>query len=108
MSRLRPSVSFVTQESSTRITPRSSAAITVTRTRSLRTVPAGWPVRCARAVSKPGDRVAFLSPNCHRLLEAYYGVLEAGAALLAVEYPSRTRRTRLHPERRRSPSAVSG
>jgi len=29
-----------------------------------------------------GDRVAFLSPNCHRLLEAYYGVLEAGAALL--------------------------
>src|SRR5579862_8410823 len=31
---------------------------------------------------KPGDRVAFLSPNCHRLLEAYYGVLEAGAVLL--------------------------
>ncbi len=31
---------------------------------------------------QPGDRVAFLSPNCHRLLEAYYGVLEAGAALL--------------------------
>ena len=31
---------------------------------------------------KPGDRVAFLSGNCHRLLEAYYGVLEAGAVLL--------------------------
>ncbi len=31
---------------------------------------------------QPGDRVAFLSPNCHRLLEAYYGVLEARAALL--------------------------
>jgi len=30
----------------------------------------------------PGDRVAFLSLNCHRLLEAYYGVLEAGAILL--------------------------
>src|SRR5271154_633239 len=29
-----------------------------------------------------GDRVAFLSTNCHRLLEAYYGVLEAGAVLL--------------------------
>lgn len=29
-----------------------------------------------------GDRVAFLSLNCHRLLEAYYGVLEAGATLL--------------------------
>ena len=31
---------------------------------------------------KSGDRVAFLSGNCHRLLEAYYGVLEAGAVLL--------------------------
>jgi fatty-acyl-CoA synthase len=31
---------------------------------------------------KPGDRVAFLSGNCHRLLEAYYGVLEARAVLL--------------------------
>lgn len=31
---------------------------------------------------QPGDRVAFLSVNCHRLLEAYYGVLEAGAVLL--------------------------
>src|SRR5215472_11255516 len=29
-----------------------------------------------------GDRAAFLSINCHRLLEAYYGVLEAGAVLL--------------------------
>src|ERR1700729_2728231 len=29
-----------------------------------------------------GDRVSFLSSNCHRLLEAYYGVLEAGAVLL--------------------------
>lgn len=31
---------------------------------------------------KPGDRVAFLSLNCHRLLEAYFGVLEAGCILL--------------------------
>src|ERR1700724_2318175 len=31
---------------------------------------------------QPGDRVAFLSSNCHRWLEAYYGVLEAGAVLL--------------------------
>ncbi len=30
----------------------------------------------------PGNRVAFLSMNCHRLLEAYYGVLEVGAVLL--------------------------
>ncbi|MGC2695331.1 MAG: fatty acid--CoA ligase [Candidatus Angelobacter sp.] len=31
---------------------------------------------------KPGDRVAFLGANCHRLLEGYYGVLEAGGVLL--------------------------
>lgn len=34
------------------------------------------------AGAKPGDRIAFLSTNCHRLLEAYYGVLEAGCVLL--------------------------
>jgi fatty-acyl-CoA synthase len=33
---------------------------------------------------QPGDRVAFLSTNCHRLLEAYYGVPEAGGILLAL------------------------
>lgn len=45
--------------------------------------------RCARlaaalreAGAKPGDRIAFLSTNCHRLLEAYYGVLEASCILL--------------------------
>jgi fatty-acyl-CoA synthase len=31
---------------------------------------------------QPGDRVAFLSFNCHRLLEGYYGVPQAGAAVL--------------------------
>ena len=31
---------------------------------------------------RSGDRIAFLSTNCHRLLEAYYGVLEADAVLL--------------------------
>jgi fatty-acyl-CoA synthase len=31
---------------------------------------------------KPGDRVAFLGANCHRLLEGYYGVIEAGGVLL--------------------------
>lgn len=35
-----------------------------------------------KAGVQPGDRVAFLSANCHRLLEAYYGVVEAGAVLL--------------------------
>jgi fatty-acyl-CoA synthase len=31
---------------------------------------------------KQSDRVAFLCPNCHRLLEAYYGVIQIGAILL--------------------------
>ncbi len=30
---------------------------------------------------QPGDRVSFLTYNTHHLLEAYYGVLEAGAVL---------------------------
>src|ERR1700690_3415278 len=29
----------------------------------------------------PGDRVSFITYNTHHLLEAYYGVLEAGAVL---------------------------
>ena len=33
---------------------------------------------------KKGDRVAYLSFNCHRLLEAYYGVPQIGAILLAM------------------------
>lgn len=41
----------------------------------------------ARALSErwgvqPGDRVAWLGPNTHHLLEAYYGVLLAGAVLV--------------------------
>jgi fatty-acyl-CoA synthase len=35
-----------------------------------------------KAGIQAGERVAFLSGNCHRLLEAYYGVIEAGAVLL--------------------------
>jgi fatty-acyl-CoA synthase len=31
---------------------------------------------------RPGDRVAFLAGNAHQLLEAYYGVLLAGAVLV--------------------------
>ena len=34
----------------------------------------------------PGERVAFLSTNCHRLLEAYYGVVAAGTVLLPLNY----------------------
>ena len=31
---------------------------------------------------QPGERIAFLGTNSHRLLEAYFGVIEAGAVLL--------------------------
>jgi len=34
------------------------------------------------AGARRDDRIAFLSTNCHRLLEAYYGVLEAGCVLV--------------------------
>lgn len=40
---------------------------------------------------RKGDRVAYLSFNCHRLLEAYYGVPQIGAILLAMNI-------RLNPE----------
>jgi len=47
---------------------------------------AGRAARLAGALiatgARPGDRIAFLGLNCHRLLEAYYGVLEAGCILL--------------------------
>lgn len=36
----------------------------------------------SRLGAKPGHRVAFLSYNCHRLLEAYYAVPQIGAVLL--------------------------
>ena len=48
------------------------------------------PARLAGALRaagvQAGDRVAFLSLNCHRLLEAYFGVLDAGAVLLPLNY----------------------
>jgi len=33
-----------------------------------------------------GDRVAILSPNCHRFLEAFYGVTAIGAVLVPLNY----------------------
>ena len=41
-------------------------------------------LRAARVL--PGDRVAFLSTNCHRLLEAFFGVLDAGAIFQPLNY----------------------
>ncbi len=34
------------------------------------------------ASAQRGDRVAFIATNCHRLLEGYYGVVEAGGVLV--------------------------
>jgi fatty-acyl-CoA synthase len=42
----------------------------------------------------PGDRVALLGFNCHRLLEAYYGAPQARAILLPLN-------VRLAPEEQR-------
>jgi fatty-acyl-CoA synthase len=49
--------------------------------------------RCARLAGalrasgvQPGERVAFLSMNCHRLLEACFGVLDAGAMLQPLNF----------------------
>ena len=44
-----------------------------------------------RAGVAPGDRVAFLAPNVPELLVAHFGVLRAGAALVAIN-------TRLHAD----------
>jgi acyl-CoA synthetase (AMP-forming)/AMP-acid ligase II len=38
------------------------------------------------AGAQSGDRIAFLSTNCHRLLEAYYGILEAGCVPASFDY----------------------
>lgn len=35
---------------------------------------------------EPGDRVSFLTYNTHELLEAYYGVIEAGAVLNPINF----------------------
>lgn len=46
--------------------------------------------RLANALAKmsvaKGDRVAILSPNCHRFLEAFYGVSAVGAVLVPLNY----------------------
>ena len=48
-----------------------------------------------------GDRVSFITYNTHHLLEAYYGVLEAGAVLNPINIRLAPARDRLHPRPRR-------
>ena len=70
----------------------------VHRRRAARVVPTrrspsgatGWRGRCSSDLGvRPGDRVAWLCGNTHELLEAYYGVLLAGAVLLPAQHPAR-------------------
>ena len=62
--------------------PRSSAIKSALRTHNFPSASARLAGALRRAGVQAGDRVAFLGANCHRLLEAYYGVPEAGAVLL--------------------------
>ena len=50
---------------------------------------------------EPGDRVSFITYNTHQLLEAYYGVLEAGAVLNPINIRLTPEGDRLHPRPRR-------
>ncbi len=62
--------------------PQLSAIKSALPTHNFRSASAVWRAPCVQFGVQAGDRVAFLSANCHRLLEAYYGVPEAGAVLL--------------------------
>jgi fatty-acyl-CoA synthase len=69
---------------------------------SLRLTYADFAARCDRIAwaltrdigVQPGDRVAWLCGNTHELLEAYYGVLLAGAVLLPLNIRLATAETR--------------
>ncbi len=73
---------FATRASSSPTIWRSSAATSGSPTPSSPIAQPAWPAHSVREGARSGDRVAFLSTNCHRLLEAYYGVLEADCVLL--------------------------
>ena len=64
--------------------------------------------RLARAATgdlgvRPGDRVAWLCGNTHELLEAYYGVLLAGAVLLPLNIRLAPAELAVRPRRRGRP-----
>ena len=67
----------------------------------------GWPGRSATSLGvRPGDRVAWLCGNTHELLEAYYGVLLAGAVLVPLNIRLRRPELRLDARRLRRVGAV--
>ena len=45
-----------------------------------------WTSALQRLGVAPGDRVAYIAPNTHALLEAFYGVPQAGAVVVPLNY----------------------
>ena len=45
-----------------------------------------WSAALQQLGVKPGDRVAYISPNTHRNLESFYGVPQVGAVLVPVNF----------------------
>src|SRR4029077_18451185 len=45
-----------------------------------------WSSRLQRLGVRPGDRVAYIAPNMHGLLEAFYAVPQIGAVLVPINY----------------------
>ena len=52
------------------------------------------------------DRVAYLSFNTHKLLEGYYGVIQAGAIVMPLNVRLAVARAHQHSESRRAPGAA--
>ena len=45
-----------------------------------------WSMALQRLGVRQGDRVAYISPNTHKNLEAFYGVPQIGAVLVPINY----------------------
>jgi fatty-acyl-CoA synthase len=45
-----------------------------------------WSAALQRLGVQPGDRVAYIAPNTHAQLESFYGVPQAGAVLVPINY----------------------
>lgn len=45
-----------------------------------------WAAALQQLGVKPGDRVAYIAPNTHAQLESFYGVPQAGAVLVPINY----------------------
>src|SRR5213593_548957 len=45
-----------------------------------------WSAALQRLGVRPGDRVAYIAPNTHALLESFYSVPQIGAVLVPINY----------------------